>query len=215
MFIYRSKLIVIMIAIGIVTGLTGCERRWTGDVKGSVMDVDTTTPIPGVLLTASSEKNSFAITTTSDADGKFRLSDLRWGPNRVTAYHPDYETEVQYADVVRNKTVSLEFELEEDPVSLDSTVLVWATNSDLVPIENVRVDLYRIDREDDEYVYFETKQTDSGGYIRFDLASISEDEIEFYEVRLAVIGYYNQSREFSSSWIDLNPEVHVIMVAAQ
>ncbi len=199
----------------ILIGLSGCDRNWTGDIHGNVKDKETTTPIPGVVMSASSEKNSYSVTTVTDSDGNYRLQDTRWGPNRVTAYHPHYESAAQYADVVRDRSVTIDFELVADPDSIDSTVLVFTTNADLVPIENVRVDLYRIDKGDtDDYVYETTKYTDPSGHIRFDLSSIREDEIEFYQVRLAVVGYYNAEREFSSTWANPNPEVHVIMEAA-
>ena len=189
--------------------LCGCDRKWTGDIEGTVTDSETTTPIPGVVVQAASEKNEYAVLATTNDEGHYRISDARWGPNEVTAYHPRYATTSKYADVIRDKSVSIDFELYRNEEYVSPEIAFWVTDQSDVPIQDARINLYG--KSSDEYIFEGTQLTDSDGRTVFIVSRLYENEIAFYRADVSVYGFRNQSVEVTLTWNDYEPLVHVRM----
>lgn len=75
-------------------------------LNGIVVDADTGAPIPGASVSA-----ALGLTETI-ADGSFKLADLPAGLVIATASHPDYESDVQLADLVAGATGEVRFALK-------------------------------------------------------------------------------------------------------
>ncbi len=209
---FSQKLILFIVFFVI---FPGCDRKWTGDITGVLTDSKTSEPIANAVVTAKSMKNSYAISTTTDASGTYRIHDARWGPNRVEAYHPDYDYTTRYADVIRDKTVTLDFEMEFNPRTVAPVIEVYVINSDRDPLEDVRIDLYR--KEDvsyDLYTQIASQFTDADGFARFEVSDLLEDQVRFYRMNFSRQGYENTTKSVSISWTDPYPVVTVEMERA-
>ena len=190
--------------------ISGCERKWTGDIIGVVTDTSTEEPLEGILITASSMKNDYAVSTTTRADGSYRIMDARWGPNKVECYHPNYYSVTRYADVVRNKSVSLDLQLTKVPPAADPLVTFWLTDSANIPIANARLDVYHKDQGSFEfYTYMRTYFSDGDGYSRVQFAEITENQIKFYRVKISVPGFKFTTYDLTISWLDPYPTIHI------
>ncbi|MBN1552563.1 carboxypeptidase regulatory-like domain-containing protein [bacterium] len=192
--------------------LAACDRQWTGDIKGQLTDEETSEPIPDAIVTAKSMKNEYAISTISDSSGNYRITDARWGPNEVSVYHPNYQAITRYADVIRDKSVELDFDMTRIPDSVTPEITVWITNDSDIGIANARVDLYRKEsRSYDLYTYLGTQVTGYDGYATFMVSDIEEDQIQFFRLKVAALGFANTVKDFSISWFNPNITVHIIM----
>ena len=212
---YNKILLSLGLAVLFVVGITGRDRQWTGDISGTITDKETEAPIAGVLVSSRSMKTNYAISTMSGDDGTYCIHDSRWGPNEVRAYQPNYELLVRYADVIRDKSVTLDFELELIPDSVYPTITVWVTTESDTPIGEARVDLYRIeDVSYKDYVYLETKLTDADGYTQFEISKLEEGDDEEYLLRIAAVGYKNGEEILDVSFDDPFVTAHVIMEPA-
>lgn len=178
--------------------LSGCERQWTGDIEGKITITDTTTPIPNVLISAYSVKNEYAITAVSDADGYYKINDVRWGPNKVNAYCPGYGIATKYADVIRNKAVTLDFELDEDTEYVIPEVTFLVTDPSENPIFQARLNSYH--KLGTEYSFYGTQLTDEFGQTVFTLNSIVADQIDIYRVEISAYGFKSQKIDFAVTW---------------
>jgi Carboxypeptidase regulatory-like domain len=201
-----------LIAFLFVAGCVGCGRDWTGDVHGVLTDEETEEPISGVIVTARSMKNDYSISTQSDLEGKYRIRDARWGPNEIKTFHPNYNSITRYADVIRDKSMEMDFELDRIPDSEDPIVTIRVINVFDSPIPGARIDLYeRESREYDWYTYTDAKETDDDGYAQFFLNAISEDQVKFYRLKIVVQGYESRDYDFSLTWLNPFPTFHVVM----
>jgi hypothetical protein len=203
-----------LIMVLMLAAWAGCDREWTGNVSGQITDSITTTPVPGVVLTASSVKNDYSISDTTDENGEYRLDDLRWGPNSVTAYHPAYGSATKYADVIRDKTIDLDFLITREKEYINPVVPVTVLDRNDQPIANARVDLYHKDAELGIYAYLLTETTDASGTVSLEIPTLYEEEIEFFRLELSAFGFRNTTFDFSISWFVPEPELFVHMEPA-
>ena len=202
---------IILIAVLIVL-LQGCDRPWTGSIKGTVTDSDTELPIPGVLVKTISLKNDYAVSGLTDLDGAYELSDARWGPNIVRIYHPRYSSVEKYADVIRDSSVEVDFEVSELTEYMDTDLHLHVVNINGDPVNQAVVDLYEFKKNIYEYYfYIETKTTAEDGYVSFTLPRIYEDEILRFQLRIAAIGYLDRIYDFVASWGVEDPELTIVL----
>lgn len=208
----NQKIIIIFALISTFL-ICGCStRQWEGEISGKITDDETEEPIVGVIISARSMKNSFAVSTISDSDGNYRVRDARWGPNEVYVYHPKYSSQVRYADVIRDKSVSLDFELALQDETVSPEITFWVTRSDDSPIENARLDLYESDGTTySSFTLLSSQLTDSDGRTTFYVAEITEDYTVDYRAIAAVLGFLNQEVEFTIDWNNAFLEIHLVM----
>ncbi|MBN1355299.1 carboxypeptidase regulatory-like domain-containing protein [bacterium] len=207
----RYRLVWTVVCVCLTT-LAGCDRTWTGDIRGIVTDEETELPIEGAIVSARSMKNSYSISTMTDSGGEYRIDDARWGPNEVRSYHPGYEQQTRYADVIRDKSVELDFELDRIPDSEEPIITVVVTNVHGSVIPGVRADLYeKEDRYFEWYSLVDTELTDDDGIARFQVSTIYEDQIRFFRLKLSVLGYQNAQVDLTLAWFNPFPELHIIM----
>ncbi len=212
----RRKLALILLPFALLLFLTSCEREWVGDIRGQVTDTETEEGIQDALVVAGSEKNDYSISTRTDSEGNYVINEARWGPNSVFVYHPNYEAQTRYADVIRDEAVTLDFELTRIPDSVEPVLTVRVRNTNGDPIENARIDLYREeDPIDDEYLYIATSETDSAGIAFFQLTAVYENEIVAYQLRIVAFGYQDQTKNIFVTWLEDEPEVDVTMEFAE
>lgn len=201
--------------VTVVTGLVfllGCDRPWTGSIRGTVTVTDTEDGISGVVIIARSLKNSYEVSGVTDGEGKYRLHDARWGPNLVRIYHPRYYTAEKYADVIRDNSVELDFSVKERPLYMDSVLHVHIRNTNGEPINQAVVDLYQFKKYYYEYYfYLGTQTTSEDGELAFTLPRIYEDEITQFQLRIAAMGYHDVIKDIMVFWGDKNPEITIIM----
>ncbi len=203
--------------------ITGCDRQWEGDISGKITEYDFSSneneggievviPIAGALITTESMKNGYMISTTSGVDGTYRITDARWGPNRVFVYHPRYETVTKYTDVIRDKSVSLDFEMDIKPDRVTPEITVFVINANGDPIGGARIDFYEKSTDYYENYFFRGNViTDAQGLAEYDGNLFYENDIRFYQMRLAAPGYFNRNYDFTLAWWNPNPEVQVTM----
>ncbi|MBN1879232.1 carboxypeptidase regulatory-like domain-containing protein [bacterium] len=204
--------IISVLAVITLILMQGCDRPWTGVIRGTISDSDTELPIPGVLVKATSLKNSYAVSGLTDEEGRYRLSDVRWGPNLVQIYHPRYSAVEKYTDVIRDDTVELDFEVGQNTLYLDTTLHVTVLNGNGDPVNQAVLDLYELKKSIyDYFFYLETKTTSEDGYLSFTLPRIYEDEIIQMQLRIAAIGYQDQIRDFVISWGIEDPTMTIVM----
>ncbi len=191
---------------------SGCDRQWTGNISGQITDSQTEEPLEGVIVTASSMKNDYSVTSITESDGTFIIHDARWGPNKVEVYHPWFIRQIKYSDVIRDQTVSIDFELVPEIEYVSSEATAWVTDMNGNPIESARVDLYeKQDTSYDRYIYIGTQETITDGTTTFDLPNIYENEMRFYQFRVAAYGYLNNEADVTVSWMASEPVVHILM----
>lgn len=190
----------------------GCDRPWTGSIRGTVTVTDTEEGIPEVMVVARSMKNGYAVSTVTDSDGNYRLHDVRWGPNSVRIYHPRYYTSEKYADVIREANVTLDFSVSERPLYMDTNLHIHLENANGHPINQAVVDLYQFKKSIYEYYfYLGTQTTAEDGYLVFTLPRIYEDQIIQLQIRVAALGYHDVIRDIMVTWGIKDPEVTIIM----
>ena len=199
----------------LLVGLTlslGCDRPWTGSIRGTVTVTDTEDGIPEVVVISRSLKNSYEVSTVTDSDGKYRLHDARWGPNIVRIYHPRYYTADKYADVIRDSSVTLDFSVKERPLYMDAVLHVRIQNTDGYPVNQAVVDLYQFKEYYYEYyLYLETQTTSEDGELSFSLPRIYEDEIVLFQFRVAALGYHDIVENIMVFWGNKDPEITIVM----
>lgn len=201
-----------------VTGLSlllfsaGCEREWTGTIEGLITDTETEEGIGDVVVTARSEKNSYQVTVLSDSTGHYVIDDARWGPNQVSLYHPRYEDVSKYADVIRDKTVELDFEIDRLREYVDPKLSVYVVNQNGDPVNGAILDLYQFKESTYEYFfYLGTEISESDGEVLFFLPRMYEDEVIQFQLRIAALGFQDQVRDFAVSWTVPEPELTITM----
>lgn len=192
--------------------LQGCDRPWTGSIRGTVTVKDTEDGIPEVVVIARSLKNSYEVSAVTDSEGKYRLRDARWGPNIVRIYHPRYYTSEKYADVMRDNSVELDFSVKERPLYMDSVLHVHIRNTNGDPVNQAVADLYQFKKYYYEYYfYLGTQTTSEDGELAFSLPRIYEDEIVPFQLRIAALGYHDVIQDVMVFWGDKDPEITIVM----
>jgi hypothetical protein len=193
-------------------GFSGCDRPWTGQLRGTVTDAETEEGISGVLVKATALKNGYGVTAVTDDAGEYRIRDARWGANRVTVYHPRFYPSEKYTDVIRDSVVEIDFAVARRTLYMDTDLHVQIVNVNGDPIENAVVDLYQLRRSVYEYYfYISTKVTLEDGHLTFALPRIFEDEVIQLQLRVAALGYHDQIRDFAVSWGAYDPRITIVM----
>jgi len=210
-----KKVLVTLVGIfilGTLILLSGCDRDWTGKVKGVITETDTEEGIPGVTVTIHSEKNAFEITVLSDSTGAYEIDNARWGPNKLEVYHPRYETVSKYVDVVRDATSEVDFEIDRLREYVDPVLTVSVVNVQGDPINQAILDLYELKQTAYEYYFFlDTRITDESGTVEFFMPKMYEEEIAKYQLRIAALDYNDQIRDFALSWTNSKPTLTIVM----
>lgn len=207
-----KRQISILMMLAMIALMSGCERQWTGTVTGSIIDDETEAGIPGVFVTIHSEKNGYEVTASTDADGVYRISDARWGPNEVNVYHPRYENVSKFVDVIRDETVELDFEIDRLTEYVDPELTINVVNSNGDPVNQAIVDLYQFKESSYEYYFFlSTLTTDETGIATILLPRIYEDEVLEFQLRLVAFGYDDTVVDFAVSFGVSDPVLTVTM----
>ena len=90
------------------------------DIFGSVMDINTQTPLSGITMTLSGEGNTF--TTTTDVGGEYSFIDILEGIYQLEANHNLYDS--HEIDIILNRTAIASFVLKvTEPANLSGDVL--------------------------------------------------------------------------------------------
>jgi len=198
--------------ISILLCATGCEREWTGTIEGTITDSDTEEGIADVVVTTRSEKNSYQVSVITDATGRYIIDNARWGPNLVSIYHPRYEDASKYADVIRDKSVELDFQVDRLREYVDPVLFVSVINQNGDPVNRAILDLYQFKESSYEYFfYLDTQFTAEDGEAEFYMPRMYEDEIIQFQLRVAAFGYQDQVRDFAISWTVPEPTLTIIL----
>jgi len=202
--------VAVMLSMWVLTA--GCEREWTGTVEGVITDTETEEGIEDVLVTARSEKNGCEVSVLTDAAGEYAIDDARWGPNLISVYHPRYEEVSKYADVIRDKSVELDFEIDRLEEYVDPVLTVTVINPNGDPVNAAVLDLYELKESTYAYYfYIGTQVTEEDGQAIFILPRMYEDEVIQYQIRAAAFGYEDQVKDFALSWTVPEPELTITM----
>ncbi len=157
--VYQGFIVLIMFLTA------GCDRPWTGSIRGTITDTETEAGIPGVFVRAESLKNGYAVSSLSDESGNYRLHDVRWGPNIVQIYHPHYSSVEKYGDVIRDSSIEVDFNVSERTLYMDASLIIDVVNVNGDPVNQAVIDLYQFKENIYEYYFFlETKTTDEERY---------------------------------------------------
>jgi len=157
-------------------------------------------------------ENSYSVSAVSDSDGNYQVDGARWGPNEVKVYHPNYEGQKKYTDIIRDEAVELDFELDRIPDTVDPVITVFVTDPAGMGISNARVDLYEKELWTFEwYTFVDSQTTDDAGYAEFEVSALYEHNIRFYRLKVSAAGFYNTTKDFSVTWSVYNPQIHVKM----
>ena len=89
--------------------------RYTGTIRGQATSTENGNPIAGVLVSASNTSQA-----TTDADGRFVLTDVPAGMAVVSGSHPEYQGDTESADLVAGQSVDVHLELAPAARSSDS-----------------------------------------------------------------------------------------------
>jgi hypothetical protein len=207
----KNTALTIILSI-LILFVQGCDRPWTGSIRGTVTVTDTEEVIPGVMVVARSMKNGYAVSTVTDGEGNYRLHDVRWGPNRVRVYHPRYYPSEKFADVIRETDVTLDFSVSERSLYMDTDLHVHVQNAHGHPINQAVVDLYQFKKSIyDYYFYLATRTTAEDGYLVFSLPRIYEDQILQLQLRIAALGYHDVITDVMVTWGTEDPAVTIVM----
>ncbi|MBN1295894.1 hypothetical protein JXA80_03875, partial [bacterium] len=160
------------------------------------------------------EKNGYSVNTVTDTEGYYYLDSVRWGPNQVNLYHPRYETASKYADVIRDKTVEIDFEVDRLDEYVDPVLTVRVVNGNGDPVNQAILDLYQLKQSTYEYFfYLGTQTTDTDGQAEFTLPRLYEEEVIEFQLRVAAYGYFDHVRDFAVSWTVPDPVLTIVMDA--
>ena len=92
--------------LGTTSGDNLNGQQATGNISGTVTDVDNGSPIIGATVTAD------GFSTSTNSEGNYSLENLPIGTYNVTASKTDYVTQFQSAVVNKNSTTIVDFYLE-------------------------------------------------------------------------------------------------------
>ncbi len=116
----KISVIIVLLSLIIPIGMKGQEMRQT--IKGSVVDIDTRQPLPGVnIIVLQSDP---LIGATTDADGKFRLPPVPPGRYSLQVSFIGYQSQMlSEIDVSSGKEVVLNLELKEKVMEAKEVVI--------------------------------------------------------------------------------------------
>lgn len=190
----------------------GCDRPWTGQVRGLVTDLETEEGVSGVVVKAIALKNGYAVTGITDDQGEYRIRDARWGANRIRIYHPRYHSSEKYTNIIRDSIVEVDFDVRRRTLYMDTEMHVQILNVNGDPIENAVIDLYQLRQTVYEYYfYLSTRVTQEDGHVTFLLPRIYEDDIIQLQLRVAAFGYHDHIRDVMVSWGTFEPRITIVM----
>ncbi|PKP16317.1 MAG: TonB-dependent receptor, partial [Bacteroidetes bacterium HGW-Bacteroidetes-22] len=116
----KKPVVIILLFFFVSLGMKGQEMRQT--IKGSVVDIDTRQPLPGVnIIVLQSDP---LIGATSDADGKFRLPAVPPGRYSLQISFIGYQSRLlSDIDVSSGKEVVLNLEMKEKVMEAKEVVI--------------------------------------------------------------------------------------------
>lgn len=116
-----KKIIIAFLSIAISVVYANAESTYVSDanITGHVVDKDTGEHIPGCLVVILNSEYA----TMTDASGHYIFRDLSPGEYEIQVSFMGYRTQKKSTSVAANKTVELNFEVEEDAFMLDQVVV--------------------------------------------------------------------------------------------
>ena len=193
----------------------GCDREWSGTVKGVITDDDTELGISNVLITVHSTKHGYEVGVLTNSEGEYVVDNARWGPNSVEVYHPRYEKVSKFVDVIRDETVELDFRIDQLDLYVDPVLKINVLNENGDPVNQASLDMYQLKETTYEYYYFiGNRRTDENGYAEFAMPRMFENEVIEFQLRVAALGYEDQIRDFALSWTNPDPTLTVVLIGA-
>ena len=109
----------LLIAISVVYANAESTNVSDANITGHVVDKDTGEHIPGCLVVILNSEYA----TMTDASGHYIFRDLSPGEYEIQVSFMGYLTQKKSTSVTANKTVELNFEVEEDAFMLDQVVV--------------------------------------------------------------------------------------------
>ncbi|MCD4654064.1 carboxypeptidase-like regulatory domain-containing protein [bacterium] len=219
-----SLLLSIIMCFGLLLMFAGCDREWTGTVRGVITEGlddsentgetenETGVGIPDVTVKIHSQKNGFEISVLTDATGAYSIENARWGPNKVEVYHPRYEQVSKYVDIIRDETVELDFEIDRLTEYVDPVLSVQVVNTNGDPVNQAVVDLYQLKETSYEYYFFlDTRTSDESGFVEFYIPRMYEEEVSEFQLRVVALDYSDEVIDFALSWTNSKPSMTVIL----
>jgi hypothetical protein len=98
------------------------SQELTQTIRGTVLDKQTQSPLPGAVVLILN--SSPAMATTTDENGKFRLEKVAIGRLQLKISMISYKEKVQSLILTTGKEIVLNVELEENAVQADEVVIV-------------------------------------------------------------------------------------------
>jgi hypothetical protein len=99
-----------------------CAQELTQTVRGTILDKQTQSPLPGAVVQVLNAEPQKA--TTTDENGKFRLDNIPLGRWQIKFSVISYKEKVQSIILTSGKEIVLNIELEENAVQADEVVIV-------------------------------------------------------------------------------------------
>jgi hypothetical protein len=209
----KYSVLFVLLSMGILlTCLSGCDRLWTGTVKGVITDDDTELGISNVLITIRSLKHGYEVSVLTNSEGEYVIDNARWGPNRVEVYHPRYENVSKFVDIIKDETVDLDFRIDPLTVYVDPVLTVNVVNGNGDPVNQATLDLYQLNETTYEYYFFlGSRRTDESGFADFFMPRMFENEVIEFQLRVAAFGFQDLTRNFALSWSNPEPSLTIVL----
>lgn len=114
---------IVLIAIGLLSGFmvgTSSAQQRLGTIVGTVVEEGTNNPLLGANVVIKGTRLGAA----TDANGEYRIVRVPAGTYEVEISFISYKTQTKGVTVLANQEVTVNFELEDDPLLLDEIVVI-------------------------------------------------------------------------------------------
>ncbi|MEM1269217.1 MAG: TonB-dependent receptor [Bacteroidota bacterium] len=123
--------VVLVLALGLLTGPAAATAQTTGTVSGTVLDAESGDPLPGANVSIT----ALRLGTTTDLDGRYRLT-VPAGVHTLQVSFVGYGSERQQINVTNGATLTEDFSLDLDLIGAGEVVVLGTRQANRTVVES-------------------------------------------------------------------------------